>query len=79
MLSRDSEGNIQQVLIIETKGEGFAAKFKDRKDFMTSDFITRNNTLAGYDKFSFLYIEDTMNQDERDRRTIQAINDFFKQ
>lgn len=79
MLSRDSEGNIRQVLIIETKGEGFAAKFKDRKDFMTSDFITRNNTLAGYDKFSFLYIEDTMKQDERDHRTIQAINDFFKQ
>lgn len=79
MLSRDEENKIKQVLIIETKGEGFAAKFKDRKDFMTNDFVVRNNQLAGYDKFSFLYIEDTMKRDERDRRTLQAINDFFKQ
>ncbi len=78
MLSRDSENNIKQVLIIETKGEGFAAKFKDRKEFMSTDFIERNNKLAGYEKFSYLYIEDTLKADERDRRTIQAINAFFK-
>ncbi len=78
MISRDNENKIKQVLIIETKGEGFAAKFKDRKEFMSTDFIERNNKLAGYQKFSYLYIEDTLKPDERDRRTLQAINTFFK-
>ena len=38
MLSRNADKQIDKVLIIETKGEGFAAKFKDRLDFM-SEFV----------------------------------------
>lgn len=73
MLSRDENKNIKQVLIIETKGEGFAAKFKERKEFMNSKFTEINKT-----KFRFLYIEDDWTQEEQDRRTIEAINTFFK-
>lgn len=77
LLSRDVQNNIKQVIIIETKGEGFAAKFADRRNFM-SEFVKRNNEKFGYDKFSFLYIEDTLSPKERDILTINAINQFFK-
>lgn len=77
LLNRDAQGHIKQVIIIETKGEGFAAKFTDRREFM-SEFVTRNNEKFGYERFSFLYIEDTLSPRERDIQTINAINRFFK-
>lgn len=77
ILNRDEQNTIKQVIIIETKGEGFADKFADRRNFM-SEFVKRNNEKFGYDKFSFLYIEDTLSSKERDAQTINAINQFFK-
>lgn len=77
LLNRDAQNNIKQVIIIETKGEGFAAKFADRRSFM-SEFVKRNNEKFGYEKFNFLYIEDTLSPEKRDIQTIDAINQFFK-
>lgn len=77
ILSRNAEGAIHQVIIIETKGEGFAAKFANRRSFM-DEFVKRNNEKFGYPKFSFLYIEDTLYNPELDTKTINAINQFFK-
>ena len=37
-----------------------------------------NNARSGYDRFGFLYIEGTMAPVERDRKTLAAINQFFK-
>ncbi|KGI22441.1 DEAD/DEAH box helicase family protein [Hoylesella timonensis] len=76
-LSRDEQDAIKQVIIIETKGEGFAAKFAERRSFM-DEFVKRNNEKFGYNKFCFLYIEDTLTQAEQDKITINAINQFFK-
>src|SRR3712207_6988542 len=42
LISRNEQQQIDKVIIIETKGEGFAAKFKDRLDFM-SEFVKKNN------------------------------------
>ena len=77
VLSRDKNNQIHKVIIIETKGEGFAAKFADRRSFM-NEFVKRNNEKFGYPKFSFLYIEDTLPKAEQDAQTIHAINQFFK-
>ncbi|MFA6832047.1 MAG: DEAD/DEAH box helicase family protein [Bacteroidaceae bacterium] len=77
LLSRDEQDAIKQIIIIETKGEGFAGKFAERRSFM-GEFVKRNNEKFGYDKFSFLYIEDTLTKTEQDYQTIQAINQFFK-
>ena len=77
LLSRNEAHNIQQVIIIETKGEGFAEKFAERRAFM-SEFVRLNNEKFGYNKFDFLYIEDTLNKTEQDTITISAINNFFK-
>ncbi|GJG37666.1 DEAD/DEAH box helicase family protein [Prevotella lacticifex] len=78
MLSRNGDNAIDQVLIIETKGEGYAAKFKERKKFMSDTFVAMNNKAAGYPKFEYLYIEDTLKPDERERQTLEAIKKFFK-
>ena len=78
VISREEHGAIKQILIIETKGEGFAAKFAERRQFMEEEFVKLNNERFGYNRFSFLYIEDTMTPAEQDKKTITAINQFFK-
>ena len=78
VISRDEQDAIKQILIIETKGEGFAAKFAERRQFMEEEFVKLNNERFGYNRFSFLYIEDTMTPAEQDKKTITAINQFFK-
>ncbi|EFM01297.1 DEAD/DEAH box helicase family protein [Hoylesella marshii] len=78
VISRDEQDTIKQILIIETKGEGFAAKFAERRQFMKEEFVKLNNERFGYNRFSFLYIEDTMTPTEQDEKTINAINQFFK-
>lgn len=78
VISRDGNDKIKQILIIETKGEGFAPKFAECKKFMEEEFVKLNNERFGYNRFSFLYIEDTLTQAEQDKKTITAINQFFK-
>ena len=76
LLSRNMQKQIDKVIIIETKGEGFAAKFKDKLDFM-SEFVKKNNDKFGYQRFDFLYLEDTLPPEQRRQKTFAAINDFF--
>lgn len=77
LLSRKEDGTIDRIIIIETKGEGFAAKFADRRYFMETEFIHRNNECFGYERFRFLYLEEGLGKEEREKRTIQAIQEFF--
>ena len=78
LLSRKDDGTIHRIIIIETKGEGFAAKFADRKKFMETEFIQKNNERFGYERFHFLYLEDTQSKEEREKLTIKTIKEFFK-
>ena len=77
LLKRNEDGSIHRIIIIETKGEGFAAKFADRRQFMKNEFIHKNNERFGYERFYFLYLEDTLTKEEREKKTIKAIKDFF--
>ena len=77
LLKRPDDRSIHQIIIIETKGEGFAAKFADRRQFMETEFIRKNNECFGYERFRFLYLEDTLTKEEREKKTIKAIKDFF--
>ena len=76
LLSRKEDKHIDKVIIIETKGEGYAAKFKERKEFMP-EFVKKNNEKFGYKRFDFLYLEDTLTPEQRRIKTLQAIQDFF--
>lgn len=77
LLSRNEANQIDKVIIIETKGEGFAPAFADKKAFMETEFIRKNNEQFGYKRFEFLYLEDTLTADERRQRTLEAISNFF--
>ncbi len=78
VLSRDAEGKIDRICIIETKGEGYAAKFRERKDFMEQVFVPKNNEAFHRRRFHYLYLEDTLSPEKRIARTTQMINDFFQ-
>jgi len=78
VVSRTDDGAIDRICIIETKGEGYAAKFKKRLEFMRDVFVPRNNEQYGRDRFHFLYLEDTITPEQRVQRTISMINEFFK-
>lgn len=77
LIRRNAQGEIHQIAIIETKGEGFAAKFADKRKFMETEFVQKNNEKFGYKRFEFLYIEDTLTKEERQQRTLQTIQRFF--
>ena len=77
ILDRKPDGAIHRIAIVETKGEGFAAKFADRRHFMETEFIRKNNERFGYRRFCFLYLEDTSEPDELARRTLDVIHNFF--
>ena len=77
MLTRNSDNTINKVVIIETKGEGFAGKFVPRKQFMEETFIKLNNEKLGMPRFDFLYIEDTLTPEERLQKTTNKIDSFL--
>ncbi len=77
LLNRNEANEIDKVIIIETKGEGFAPAFADKKAFMETEFIRKNNEKFGYKRFDFLYLEDTLTAEQRRLKTVEAIHQFF--
>ncbi len=77
LISRNADRQIHKIIIIETKGEGFAAKFAEKRCFIETEFIKQNNEKFGYRRFNFLYLKDTLSREEQEKRTITAINQFF--
>ena len=66
-------------MIVETKGEGFAKNFKEKKEFMENNFIPQNNKKFGYNRFDFLYLQDDMAENDLITVTSDKIKDFFKE
>ncbi len=75
VLKRDDAGRILRVILVETKGSIFENAFKDKKDFM-KDFVDINNE-QGTTKFEFLYIPESMPENERYQYTEQKISNFL--
>jgi len=72
---------VNKVLIIETKGSGFSKQqeFIDRRNYIEKDFIPFNNKKMGYKKFDYLYIEDTLKENEIVSLLNNKIYEFFKE
>ena len=51
---------LHKILILETKGEGFASKpdFVKKKNYVETEFLKTNNEKFGYKRFDFLYLQD---------------------
>ncbi len=77
ILKRNSDKSINKIVIAETKGEGFAAKFVPKRSFMEDMFIRLNNDYYGRERFAFLYIEDTEPKEERLKKTRKIIHEFL--
>ena len=73
------DGAIHKAIIVETKGEGFEAKFADKRAFMESAFLQKNNEKFGYKRFDFLYLPDTLTDSERMSRTYEKLCEFFEE
>ena len=72
------DGAIHKVVIVETKGAGFEKDFTDKKTFMETAFLQKNNEQFGYERFVFLYLPDTMSDQERMTVTYERIQHFFR-
>lgn len=81
IIKRDDTNTISKVLILETKGEGFAndESFKAKTEFVNGEFLATNNEAFGYKRFDFLYLEDSKSIDENLSRLDKKINEFFKE
>jgi len=73
------DGKIYKALIVETKGKIYAndPTFKDKRAFVESEFLRQNNTAFGYERFEYLYLEDSMPDNERIIVTHDKICGFF--
>ena len=56
LIRRDAARDIRQILILETKGKGYANEsgFVARRQFMDNEFIRLNNEKFGYKRFDYL-------------------------
>ena len=81
LIIKRKDNKIHKAIIIETKGSGFAndKDFNDKKDFIKSTFIGQNNEKYGYDRFEYLYLEDSLTDTQRIEQTSSGITNFFKE
>ncbi len=79
LIIKRKDGKIHKVIIVETKGEIYAKDetFKDKRSFMEREFSKHNNKAFGYDRFDYLYLEDTLTEKERLLLTHKKICEFF--
>jgi sortase (surface protein transpeptidase) len=79
LLLERKENEIFRVLIIETKGSGFADQpgFINRREFVEKEFIPLNNDKFGYKKFEYLYLPDSEDFETNLSRASKAIREFF--
>ena len=75
------EGKIYKAIIVETKGELYAndPKFKDKRAFTELEFVRQNNAKFGYERFEYLYLEDTLPEAERLRMVRDKVREFFEE
>lgn len=75
VLNRKND-KIDKVLIIETKGSGFAEDkaFNDKKDFVKSKFLEINNN-----RFDYFYLQDNGNENDALKRLNDKIYNLFKE
>ena len=79
LIIQRKDGKIHKALIVETKGKIYAndPTFKDKREFVKSEFLRQNNAAFGYERFEYFYLEDTMPDNERIVKTHEKICNFW--
>lgn len=81
LIIQRKDNRIHKAIIVETKGSIYAndSSFKDKKAFAETAFLEKNNDAFGYERFDYLYLEDTLSEYERIQLTHDKIKAFFKE
>lgn len=81
LIIKRKDSKIHKAIIVETKGDIYKNDpvFKDKRAFMENEFAKKNNEAFGYDRFDYLYLEDTLSENDRIRLTHNKICEFFKE
>lgn len=81
LIIKRKEGKIHKAIIVETKGDIYKndPAFKDKRTFMETEFAKKNNEAFGYNRFDYLYLEDTLSENDRILMTHNKICEFFKE
>lgn len=81
LIVKRKDGKIHKAIIVETKGAIYAndPSFKDKRIFVEREFTRQNNKAFGYERFEYLYLEDSFPEAERIRLTHEKICTFFKE
>lgn len=79
IIKRTEKEKIHKVLMIETKGEGFSNNpdFVKKKNFVETEFLKLNQEKFGYQRFDFLYLEDSENIIANNTKLSNKLNQFF--
>lgn len=81
LIIKRKEGKTYKAIIVETKGDIYKndPAFKDKRTFMETEFAKKNNEAFGYNRFDYLYLEDTLSESDRIFTTHNKICEFFKE
>ena len=81
LIIKRKDGKIHKAIIVETKGDIYKndPTFKDKRTFMETEFAKKNNEAFGYDRFDYLYLEDSLPDNDRIIMTHNKIFEFFKE
>lgn len=81
LIIQRKDGKIHKAIVTETKGQIYAndPAFTDKRTFMETEFSKYNNQAFGYERFDYLYLEDTLSESERIRNTHDKICTFFRE
>jgi len=80
IVKRTARNKIHKALLIETKGSIYAndKTFLKKKKYVETEFIAINKEKFGYQRFDFLYLEDSKDIPANITKLNNRINQFFK-
>lgn len=81
LIIKRKDNRIHKIIIVETKGEIYKndPAFIDKRTFMETEFSKQNNAAFGYERFDYLYLEDTLPDADRKQLTYKKISEFFEE
>lgn len=79
IVKRTAKTKIHKALLIETKGALYAEDkvFQKKKNYVETEFLKLNQDKFGYQRFDFLYLEDSKNITANISKLNNKINQFF--
>ncbi len=79
VVKRTAKDKIHKALLIETKGSVYAEDkvFQKKKSYVETEFLKLNKEKFGYQRFDFLYLEDSKDIAANITKLNNKINQFF--